>query len=115
MPARFSHLANEMQYKATRRVEKERLKMRTVAAFVALAVLVMFLVVFRPTLRSKALSSRVWHRQAGRPFLLAQEQGRSSAAWASDAPDAKDSLFRVATVADGGRGSSGDRLFIKEG
>ena len=116
MPARFSHLASEMQYKATRRVEKERLKMRTVAAFVALTVLVMFLVVVRPTLRSNALSSRVWHRQAGRPFLLAQEQGRSSVARTTDAHDANaSSLSHVATVAAGGGGRSGDRLSIKEG
>ena len=116
MPARFSHLASEMQYKATRRVEKERLKTRTVAAFVALTVLVMFLVVVRPTLRSNALSSRVWYRQAGRPFLLAQEQGRSSAARTTDAHDANaSSLSRVATVAAGGGGRSGDRLSIKEG
>lgn len=62
MPARFSHLASEMQYKATRRVKKENLKMRSVAAFVALAMMA-FLVVVRPTLRSNALSSRVGHRQ----------------------------------------------------
>ena len=116
MPARFSHFASEKQYKATRRVEKERMKMRTVAAFVALAVLVMFLVVVRPTLRSTALSSRVWQLQAGRPFLLAQEQGRSNAARATDAHDANaSSLSRVTTVAAGGGGRSGDRLSIKEG
>ena len=116
MPAPFSHLASEMQYEATRRVEKEKLKIRTVAAFVALAILVMILVVIRPTPRSNAMSSRVGHRQAGLPFLLAQEQGRSNAARATDAHDANaSSLSRVATVAAGGGGRSGDRLSIKEG
>ena len=116
MPARFSPLANGMHYKATRRVETEKLKMRTVAFFVALAVFVMLLVVVRPTLRSNALSSRVGHRQAGRPLLLAQEQRRSSAARAADAHDSNvSSLSRVATVASGGGGRSGDRLSIKEG
>ena len=116
MPARFSPLANGMHYKATRRVETEKLKMRTVAFFVALAVFVMLLVVVRPTPRSNALSSRVGHRQAGRPLLLAQEQRRSSAALAADAHDSYvSSLSRVATVASGGGGRSGDRLSIKKG
>ena len=65
--------------------------------------LVMFLVVIRPKPRSSALSSRVSHRQAGQPFLLAHEQGRSSAARSTDAQDANaSSLSRVETVASEG-------------
>ncbi len=115
MPARFSLFAGKMYRKEKRIVEEEKLKIRTVAAFVALSILVMLLVVVRPTLRSNALSSRVGQWQAGRPLLLAQEQRRSSAARATDAHDANaSSLSRAVTVAAGG-GRSGDRLSIKEG
>jgi len=90
--------------------------MRIVASFMSLAILVVFLVVVRSTLRYDALSSRVGHRQVGRPFLLVKKQGQFSAARATDAHEANDSsLSRVATVAAaGGGGSSGDRSIIKE-
>ena len=116
MPARFSLFAGNMYRKEKRRVEEEKLKMRTVAAFVALSMLVMLLVVVRPTLRSNAPSSRVGQWQTGRPLLLAQEQRRSSAARATDVHDANaPSLSRVVTVAAGAGGRSGDRLSIKAG